>query len=179
MSAPSAEGKALMETRVTTGTFVALACSVVLGYAAPQQKNPNTGGPPGAAPIGIGADRNSTTETISGCLQKGTTPRAFVLAPAGHTGTGAAAGTAAAAHGTRRELLTTSKTDLSKYVGRRVEITGTSVIGPAGEHRDDGGSRAADRPAFGGGTGERNRAAGDAGLTRFMVKTIKETAGSC
>jgi hypothetical protein len=170
-----------METRVTSGTMVALACSAVLAYAAPQQKSPSTGAPPGAAPVGIGADRHSTTETIAGCLQKGTAPRAFVLADtrAGHPTTGAAAGAAGAAHGPQRELVYDSKTDLSKYVGRPVEITGTSIIGPSGPVRDEAGKPAADRPVLGGGTGERNRAVGDAGLTRFMVKTIKQTGPSC
>jgi len=114
-----------METRVTTGTLVALACSAVLVYAAPQQTNPST-------------------ETISGCVQQGASANAFVLASAPHT---------------TWELLPASRTDLSKMVGKRVEVTGMAVIGPTGT--------------------EPSRASGNAGVTRFMVKTIKPTAGSC
>jgi hypothetical protein len=131
-----------METRVTTGTFVALACSAVLVYAAPQRTNPSTGAPPGAG--ATDRERARQTETISGCVQQGASAKAFVLASAPHT---------------TWELLSASKTDLSKMVGKRVEVTGMAVIGPTGT--------------------EPSRAPGDAGVTRFMVKTIKPTAGSC
>ena len=149
-----------METRVTTGTFVALACSVVLVYAAPQQPNPGTGAPPGAGVTE--RQRARQTETISGCVQQGPSAKAFVLAPAPVSAPAAGAG-AAGAHErqhTTWELLPDSKTDLSKVVGKRVEVTGMVVIGPIG-------------------TEPSTRAPGSAGVSRFMVKTIKPTAGSC
>jgi hypothetical protein len=148
-----------METRVTTGTVVALACSAVLGFAAPQQTSPSTGAPPGAG--ATERERARQTETISGCVQQGATAKAFVLAPSPVSAPAAGAG-AAGAHErqhTTWELLPDSKTDLSKMVGKRVEVTGMAVIGPTGT--------------------EPSRAPGNAGVTRFMVKTIRPTAGSC
>jgi hypothetical protein len=145
-----------MESRVTTGTVVALACSAVLGFAAPQQTNPSTGAPPGAG--ATERERARQTETISGCVQQGASAKAFVLASAPASAPAAGAGVAATQH-TTWELLPDSKTDLSKMVGKRVEVTGMAVIGPTGT--------------------ESSRAPGNAGVTRFMVKTIKPTAGSC
>jgi len=93
--------------------------------------------------------------------------------------------------GIRYELVPDSKTDLSKMVGRQVEVTGERTIGPGGsaaspaasnagaEHNGLEQSRTTDHPAIGGGTGERERAAGDAGLRRLGVKTIKATGPSC
>jgi hypothetical protein len=141
-----------METRVTTGTFVALACSAVLVYAAPQQRNPDTGAPPGAG--ATERDRARQTETISGCVQHGASAKAFLLtAPSG------SAPAAAGLH-TTWELLPDSKTDLSKLLGKRVQVTGMAVIGPTSAEPS-------------------TRAPGDAGVTRFMVKTIKPIAGDC
>lgn len=198
-----------METRITTGTLVALGFSAVLVYAAPQTR-PSTGAPPGATAAGIGADRNQQATTMTGCLRQGSSPRSFVFTQSPGTsvpdgGVGAAGGRPQ--QGNRYELMADSKTDLSKMVGRQVEVTGMQTIGPGGATPSTGNDRSAaspgaatpdpsqqgrggndqslgrertaDQPTAGGGTGERNRPAGDAGLTRFNVKTIKQTGTSC
>jgi hypothetical protein len=149
-----------MESRVTTGTLLALACSAVMALAAPQQTNPSTGAPPGAG--ATERERARQTETISGCVQQGASAKAFVLASAPGSAPAAGAGGGASAHPPQHatwELLPDSKTDLSKLVGKRVEVTGMAVIGPTGA--------------------EPSRAPGNAGVTRFTVKTIKPIAGSC
>jgi hypothetical protein len=49
----------------------------------------------------------------------------------------------------------------------------------SGVDKDAQRDRTADQPAVGGGTGERERSPGDAGLTRLTVKTIKQTGSGC
>ncbi len=176
-----------MQNRITSGTVMALACSAVLVSAAPQSR-PNTGAPPGASGAGVGAARNQNqqTTTITGCLRQGSTAHSFVLTqspgtsvPDGGVGTAGGRDT----RGNRYELLADSKTDLSKMVGRQVRVTGMQTLGPAnpapGTSRDLSRERTGDQPAAGGGTGERDRAPGDASLTRFNVQRITETGSSC
>src|SRR5436190_13457378 len=130
-----------METRITTGTFIALTLGGVLAYAAPQQTRhsqqqtpPHTGTPPGATGAGIGSERNGQTMTITGCLRQGAAARSFVLTQTPGTsvpngGVGTAGGRDQ--RGNRYELVPSSGTDLSKMVGRQVQVTGMAVIGPA------------------------------------------------
>ena len=79
-----------MRTPITSGTFVALAVSAVLGYAAPRQAKlpprqtparPNAGEPSGAASTRVGSERNNRQQTITltGCRQQGSSPRTPVL----------------------------------------------------------------------------------------------------
>ena len=174
-----------METPITTGTVVAFGLSVVLAYAAPQTKPASAGAPPGAAAVGIGADRGQQTTTITGCLRQGATPRSYVLTQSPgtsvpHGGVGTAA--ARDQHGTRYDLIADSKTDLSKMVGRQVEVTGMATIGPVnpgGNDKNLARQRTGDEPTVGGGTGERERSPADAALSRFNVKSIKQTGTSC
>ena len=174
-----------METPITAGTLLAFGVSAVLAYAAPQTKPPNAGAPPGAAGAGIGADRGQQTTTIIGCVRQGATARSFVLTqlpgtsvPHGGVGTASARDQ----DGTRYDLVANSKTDLSKMVGRQVEVTGVPTIGPVnsgGTDKNLGRERTADQPALGGGTGERDRGPADAGLSRFNAKSIKQTGAPC
>jgi hypothetical protein len=107
-----------METRITTGTFVALACSAVLGYAAPQP----------------GTDRNNRGQTtLTGCLQQGSSPRSYVLVqspgssvPDGGVGTVGGRGE----NGNRYDLVLDSRTDASAMVGKQVQVTGMETAAP-------------------------------------------------
>ena len=176
-----------MQTRITTGTFMALACSLVLAYAAPQQR-PGAGAPPGA---GVGRAHDAQTTTMTGCVREGSSPHSFVLMQS--PGTSVPNGGVGTVGGRQEtfELVSDGKTDFSKMVGRRVEVTGVRTIGPGGSAGHPGAStpapedqgfeqsRATDHSGIGGGTGDRERAAGDAGLRRFAVKTIKATGPSC
>ena len=85
-----------MDTRMTTGTVVALACCAALTLAA-QQPRPGPGTPPTPRPSVVGANtvsKETSTATITGCVQPGAGPKTFVL-------------------------------DLSKLIGRQVEASGT------------------------------------------------------
>jgi hypothetical protein len=206
-----------MKTPITSGTFVALAFSVALGYAAPQRSQPaqpqtpsrpGTGAPPGATSPGVGSERNNRQQstTLTGCLQQGSLPRTYVLVQSpGSSVPNGGVGTAGGrdSHGTRYDLVLDSKTDASKMVGRQVQVMGSEVITPvnsgssarstgssatgtdrsrpntSGVDKDAQRPHTADQPALGGGTGERERSPGDAGLTRFTVTSIKETGSGC
>ena len=65
-----------MKTPITSGTFVALAVSAVLGYAAPRQAKP--------APPHTPA--RPTTITLTGCLEQGSSARTPVLVPDSEAG---------------------------------------------------------------------------------------------
>ena len=193
-----------METRITTGTFVALACSVVLVYAAPQKRPPSSGAPPGASATGHLGDGDTPTTTITGCLRQGSSPRSFVLTQSPGTSVpngGIGSAGARDPQGIRYELVPDSKTDLSKMVGHQVQATGTRTIGPLGSPPPpiNPGARADDRPrpstggpdknlssprtadqtTVGGGTAERTRGPADADLTRFNLQSIKQTGSAC
>lgn len=168
-----------MKTPITTGTFIALGLSVVLGYAAPQQSQPaqpqrsprpTTGAPPGAASPGVGSQRNERlqTTTLTGCLRQGASARTYVLEQSpGSSVPNGGIGTAGGRdpRGNRYDMVIDSKTDASKMVGRQVQVMGMETITPT--------------TGIGGGTGERERSPGDAGLTRFTVKSLKETGSGC
>lgn len=169
-----------MERRITTGTMVAMAFSVVLAYAAPHQQPrdesqqprqrepqthtpPSAGAPPGAATPGIGGDKGQETTTMIGCLHQGTSPRSFVFTQSPGTSVpNGGVGTAGAREqqGNRYDLIPDSKTDLSKMVGKQVEVTGAR----AGTQATPPG---------------QTRNSSDAALTRFTLKTIKQTGPSC
>lgn len=161
-----------MKTPITTGTFVALVVSAVLGYAAPQHpqrsqtetpRSPSTGAPPGATSAGVGSTRNNREQltTLTGCLRQGSSPRSYVLVQSPGSSVpdgGVGAAGARDPEGIRYDLVLDSKTDASKMVGRQVQVMGTDVITPSHPQT-------------------RGFAVG--GLTRFTVKTIKQTGSGC
>jgi hypothetical protein len=152
-----------METRVTTGTVIALACCAGLAIAA-QQPRPSPNSPPTPRPSVVGANTDSketSTATITGCVQPGAGPKTFVLAespsalaPAGATKP------ASRDRGARYDLFSAGTIDLSKLVGRQVEASGT-VSKPAAS------SDAA-----------KSTTRSDA-LPKFTVESLRETGASC
>jgi hypothetical protein len=154
-----------METRVTTQTLLALACSAVLGYAAPQQPRPGSGAPPVARPSVVGTNtdaRESSTATVTGCVQPGAGAKTFVLAesPSALTPAGAASSTSRD-RGTRYELFSADATiDLSKLIGRQVEASGT-----------------VSKPAVS--SDEKKSTTRSDALPKFTVKSLRETGASC
>ena len=152
-----------METRMTTGTLVALACSAALAYAS-QQPRPGAGAPPTPRPSVVGANTDSketSTATVTGCVQPGAGPKTFVLAesPSALAPAGATASTTRD-RGTRYELLSDGTLDLAKLVGRQVEASGT-VSKPAVSSDQSKGTTRSDA------------------LPKFTVKSLRETGASC
>ncbi len=157
-----------MHDRITGGTFVALACSAVLAYAA-QQPRPGVGAPPVAQPSVVGAqlDRDAKeTKTedvvVTGCVQPGAAPKTYVLAqtPSALVPAGAASASPSVRdRGTRYEL-SADGVDLQKLVGRQVEASG-SVITTIGPSRDAHG--APDKDA----------------LAKLKAKSVRETGPTC
>jgi hypothetical protein len=138
-----------MQNRITTGTMVALAFSAALAIAA---QRPQSGT----------ESKESSSATVTGCVQPGAGPKTFVLAesPSALVPPGAAAQPAQARdRGTRYELLSDDTIDLSKLVGRQVEASGT-VSKPAVASNDKSTKRT------------------DA-LPKFTLKSIRETGASC
>lgn len=88
--------------RVSTGTFVALALSAALGYAAPQPRR-------------VPAD----TETLTGCVETGPS-RTYMLA----------AGAPGSSEDTRYELVDDGSADLSQLVGQKVTVSGQRAADP-------------------------------------------------
>ena len=128
-----------MENGITTGTMVALAFSAALAFAAPQRSQPS---------------KETSTATVTGCVQPGAGPKTYVLAesPSALIPPGAAAQPVPARdRGMRYELLPDDTIDLSKLVGRQVEASGT-VSKPAVSSK---------------------------GLPKFTLKSIRETGASC
>lgn len=152
-----------MDTRITTGTVVALACCAALTFAA-QQPRPGPGSPPTPRPSVVGANTDSketSTATITGCVQPGAGPKTFVLAesPSALAPAGATQPTTRD-RGTRYELLSDGTLDLSKLIGRQVEASGT-VSKPAVSSDQSKSTTRADA------------------LSKFTVKSLRETGASC
>jgi hypothetical protein len=55
-----------MESRITSGTLVALGCGVALAFAAPQSPQPS---------------KETSTATVTGCVQPGAGLKTYVLRP--------------------------------------------------------------------------------------------------
>src|SRR4029453_12970472 len=112
------------ENRITIGTMMALACSAVLAFAAPQRPQPS---------------KETSVATVTGCVQPGAGLKTYVLAeaPSALIPPGAAAQPVPARdRGTRYELVPDDTIDLSKLVGRQVEASGT-VAKPAVSANED------------------------------------------
>ena len=154
----------LITTRLTC-ICLACVCATALSSAA-QRPQPS----PGAAPVGrpsvVGTNKDSretSTATVTGCVQPGAGPKTYVLAesPSALAPAGAVKEPPQTRdRGTRYELFSEETIDLSKLVGRQVEASGT-VSKPAvssDEHKST------TRP--------------DA-LPKFTVKSLRETGSSC
>jgi hypothetical protein len=154
-----------MRNRITTGTMVALTFSAALAFAA-QRPQPGVGSAPVARPSVVGANTDSketSTATVTGCVQPGAGPKTYVLAesPSALTPAGAATPPLPARdRGTRYELLSDGTLDLSTLVGRQVEASGT-VSKPAVSSKEQ---KSTTRP--------------DA-LPKFSAKSLRETGASC
>ena len=138
-----------MENRVTSGTMVALAFSAALAFAA-QRPEPAK------------ESKETSTATVTGCVQPGAGPKTYVLAesPSALIPPGAAAQPPQARdRGTRYELLPDDTIDLSKLVGRQVEASGT-VSKPAASREQKGTTKSDVLP-------------------KFTLKSIRETGASC
>ena len=150
--------------RLTT-IFLACACAASLSSAA-QRPTSSVGSAPVARPSVVGTQTDSketSTATVTGCVQPGAGPKTYVLAespsalaPAGAPKTPLPERD----RGTRYELLSDGTLDLSKLVGRQVEASGT-VSKPAVSSKE---SKATTR-------------AGE--LPKFTVKALRETGASC
>ena len=156
-----------MKRRITTGTIAALACSAAMAFAAPQRPQPAVGSAPVARPSVIGAQTDSkqtSTATITGCVQPGAGPKTYVLAesPSALAPAGAPTNTPPSARDrhTRYELLSDATIDLSKLVGRQVEASGT-VAKPAVSSDDRKSTTRADV------------------LPKFTATSLRETGASC
>ena len=135
-----------MDNRITTGTIVALACSAGLALAAQRTDSKET-----------------STATVTGCVQPGAGPKTYVLAesPSALAPPGAAkAPLPESDRGTRYELLSDGTLDLSKLVGRQVEASGT-VSKPAISSKEHKATTRADE------------------LSKFTAKSLRETGASC
>ncbi|HEV8393908.1 MAG TPA: hypothetical protein VGQ37_06520 [Vicinamibacterales bacterium] len=154
-----------MENRITTGTILALVCCAALAFAA-QRPTPHVGSAPVARPSVIGTQTDSketSTATVTGCVQPGAGPKTYVLAESPSALAPAGAPTQPAAtrdRGTRYELLSDGTIDLSKLIGRQVEASGT-VSKPAVSANDHKATTRADA------------------LPKFSVKSLRETGASC
>jgi len=151
--------------RITSGTIVALVCSAALTFAA-QQPTPHVGSAPVARPSVIGTQTDSketSTATVTGCVQPGAGPKTYVLAesPSALAPAGAATQPPTTRdRGTRYELLSDGSIDLSKLVGRQVEANGT-VSKPAVSSNEHKATTRADA------------------LAKFTAKALRETGASC
>ena len=216
-----------MRKRVTTGTFVALACSAMLGYSAsaqqpdpssprspsqpgsPQSGSPQSGSPQSGSPQSGSSQpgspqsgSSSTTRqsgdhvrtannevTIAGCILPGTSPNTYVLTSTTGAGSGSAGGSGERAR--QYELVARNSKDLSKRIGKRVEVTGTAAESAATtspgstsspDAAGDTGSRApsSNRGAVSSPTAPgSSTASGITGSTRFTVKSVRQVAGAC
>ena len=140
-----------MRNRITTGTMVALACSAALAFAAPQRPQPSK------------ESKETSTATVTGCVQPGAGPKTYVLAEAPSVLVPPGAATQpvpARDRGTRYELLSDDTIDLSKLVGRQVEASGM-VSKPAVASNEDKSTKRSDV------------------LPKFTLKSIRETGASC
>ena len=136
-----------MNNKITTGTIVALACSAALAMAAQRPQE----------------SKETSTATVTGCVQPGAGAKTYVLAeaPSALTPAGAAKPPLPERdRGTRYELLSDGTLDLSKLVGRQVEASGT-VSKPAASSKDDKATT-------------RSNA-----LPRFTAMSLRETGASC
>ena len=154
-----------MENRITTGTILALVCSAALAFAA-QRPTPHVGSAPVARPSVIGTQTDSketSTATVTGCVQPGAGPKTYVLAesPSALAPAGAATQPPTTRdRGTRYELLSDGTIDLSKLIGRQVEASGT-VSKPAVSSNEHKATTRADA------------------LAKFSLKSLRETGASC
>jgi hypothetical protein len=157
-----------MHDKITAGTFVALAFSAVLGYAA-QQPRPGVGAPPVAQPSVVGAqiDRDAKETKaedliVTGCVQPGAEPKTYVLAqsPNALVPAGASTSPSVRDRGARYELSAGDNVDLQKLVGRQIEVSGSVVtrIAPA---QNAHGAPAKDA------------------LPKLKAKSIRETGPTC
>ena len=155
-----------MENKITTGTILALACSAALTFAA-QRPTPSPGtAAPVARPSLVGANKDSketSAATLTGCVQPGAGAKTYVLAesPSALTPPGAATAPAQTRdRGTRYELFSEGTLDLSKLVGRQVEVSGT-VSKPAVSSDPHKSTTRSDV------------------LPKFSAKSLRETGASC
>jgi hypothetical protein len=153
-----------MENRITTGTIIALACSAALAFAA-QRPTPGVGSAPVARPSVVGANsdsKESSSATVTGCVQPGAGPKTYVLveAPSALSPAGAVPPAPDRNRGTRYELLSDGTLDLSKLVGRQVEASGTLS-----------------KPAVS--SSERKSTTRPDALPKFTAKSMRETGASC
>ena len=152
-------------TTALTSTVLAWACAASLSSAA-QRPAPRVGSAPVARPSVVGANTDSketSTATVTGCVQPGAGPMTYVLAesPSALAPAGAAKQPPQTRdRGTRYELYSDGTIDLSKLVGRQVEASGT-VSKPAVSSDE---KKSTTRP--------------DA-LPKFTAKSLRETGSSC
>jgi hypothetical protein len=154
-----------MTKTLFVSAFLASAVSATLSYGA-QRPQPGVGSAPVARPSVVGAQtdsKESSTATVTGCVQPGAGPKTYVLAespsalaPAGAPKTPLPERD----RGTRYELLSDGTLDLSKLVGRQVEASGT-VSKSAVSSKDSKATTRADE------------------LAKFTVKALRETGASC
>jgi len=151
----------MTERRIVSAVVAGL-FAATMSYAG---QAPRPGGAPRPRPVvGSNVDsKETTTATVTGCVQPGADPKTYVLAespsalaPAG----GQTQPPTARDRGTRYDLISEGTIDLSKLIGRQVEASGT-VSKPAVSSNEH---KATTRP--------------DA-LAKFTVKSLRETGASC
>lgn len=154
-----------MTHRLIVSTLFACACAVGLTAEA-QRPTSRPGSAPVARPSVVGTNndsKESTTATVTGCVQPGAGAKTFVLAesPSPLTPPGTATAPAQTRdRGTRYELYSEGTLDLSKLVGRQVEASGT-----------------VSRPAVS--SDERKATTRPDALPKFTAKSVRETGASC
>jgi hypothetical protein len=154
-----------MAQRQIVSTVIACVCAATLTAAA-QRPQPHAGAAPVPRPSVVGANKDSkqtSTATVTGCVQPGAGADTYVLAesPSALTPLGAKVPPPETRDRmTRYELYTDASIDLSKLVGRQVEASGT-VARPAVSSDD---RKSTTRP--------------DA-LPKFTAKSVRETGASC
>jgi hypothetical protein len=152
-----------MRVQHITWTALTFALAMAVGLSA-QVPRPGGSAAPTPRPSVVGTNTDSketSSETLTGCVQPGAGPKTFVLAesPSALAAPGATNPTTRD-RGTRYELLSDGTLDLAKLVGRQVEASGT-VAKPAASSDPGKSTTRSDV------------------LPKFTVKSLRETGASC
>ena len=135
------------------------------------------------------SSKKSKEVKLTGCLQQGSNPDEFVLMNATKEGdmdlskgtSGSSGGEQTGSSGMQSEhasmdvelVPASSRLDLKKHVGHRVEVSGTL------EAKDEGGQSSTSSQGTSGEAGETARPQGTSPAQRLKVTSIKHLASSC
>ena len=149
-----------MTRHIAHAVIAAVVLAAPLGAQSPQPGQSSQPAQPGAAVATQSADSQNEQKTAIGCVAAGADGRTFTFTEAA----GAAAASAASPAPASWTLMARSDVDLTKYVGKKVEVTGKpDAKGGASAYPDSGASRSPSAT-----TGPR-----------FHVKSVRVLAETC